>query len=206
MHDKQSRAKKICEAYAEFGCQLDDLSAVTLGQVAQRHKQTGFNDVGYDIWPTNYMRWLEQLYADTTSQGLFRIGGKITADSSVYSRFGRGLRHDKQKTGMYFALHKNFFKINTFAGVSMRIVWYDCAVGSWQLEYTNRVGSLNTAWNQRMSGDRTWKEAMFSISDAAMNRTHAKGSDFAIVSKDSTDAVFHMIEVSRLSYDAVHFI
>jgi len=195
--DKQARAKKICAAHAQYGCQLDDISAVDMGQVAARHKQTGYNDVGYDIWPTNYMRWLEQIDADKTSAGLFRIGGKITAKSSPYSRFARGLHHKDQKSGLYFALHQNFFKVNPVSSVAVRVVWYDSSAGSWQLTYTTESGSTSTAWDQKMEGDKQWKEAKFKISDAAMKRSHIGGSDFAIVSKDSTDAVFHMIEITR---------
>ncbi len=53
-----------------------------------------------------------------------------------------------------------------------------------------------------MKGDKKWKEAVFKISDAAMKRSHERCSDFAIVSKDSTDAVFHMIEITRVSSEA----
>jgi len=100
---------------------------------------------------------------------------------------------------MYFALHQSFFKVTPVSSVAIRVVWYDSMAGSWQLEYTTTAGSTSTAWDQKMQGDKQWKEATFKIDNAAMTRSHEHGSDFAIVSKDGTDAVFHMIEVTRES-------
>jgi len=196
--DDVARAKKICSAHAEFGCRLDDTSdALTKGQVLQRHTQKGYNDVGFDIWPTNYQRWLEQIDADVTSQGIFRVGGTLNAHSSPYSRFARTLLHHQNKTGMFFKLHEDFARLNPIRSLRFRVVWYDSAVGSWQLKYKSTSGSESIGHSQSMVGGKKWNEALFTLPDAAMDRSYDRGSDFKIVSKDSTDAVFHMIEIAR---------
>jgi hypothetical protein len=193
-----SRVSAICAAYGEYGCKVDDTTAVFLGQVYQRQYQAGFNDVGYDIWRTNYGRWLEQVDADETSQGLFRIGGELTTTSSKYARFARGLVHARNKTGMYFRLAEGFFSAIPVGPLNLRVVWYDGTRGTWQLEYRAAGGAVKVAWRQACAGDGQWKEASFQISDGAMDHGHTRGSDFAIVSMDRTDAIFHMLEVDRV--------
>lgn len=198
-----ARAKKICSEYADAGCRIDDDGpSLTKGQVTQRHEQTGYNDAGCDIWRQNYMRWLVQIDADDTSRGLFRIGADgpgslIDANTSPYSRFARGLHHSTNKTAMYFALHPDFGRVNPIKSLSFRVVWYDNKPGSWQLSYKTVSGSESIAIDQQMSGSNKWNEQIVTISNAAMDRTYDRNSDFKITSNDSTDAVFHMIEITR---------
>jgi len=194
-----ARAVAVCKAHSHYGCSVDDPEATNAGQVAQRKTQKGYNDAGCDIWPDNYGRWITQVDADTTSAGLFRIGGKITMETSPYARFARGLRHKENKMGMYFQMHENFFKLTPVGnGLRVRVIWYDNAAGSWQLTYTTASGSESTAIDQKMTGSKQWKTTEWTaLANAGMKRAGTKGSDFAITSKDSTDAIFHMIEVSR---------
>ena len=65
------RAQRICELRNNTGCRLDDLEHVTTSQVGQRRSQTGYNDVGYDIWRTNYNRWIYQILEDETTEVYF---------------------------------------------------------------------------------------------------------------------------------------
>merc|ERR1712070_367437 len=98
---------------------------------------------------------------------------------------------------MYFRMNSRFFSVTPVGTLDCRVIWYDSAKGSWQFEYKSSTGQTKTAWSQRMKGDGRWKNASFTIADATMDRSHVRGSDFSIVSKDSTDAVFHMIEIAR---------
>jgi len=158
LDDPVSRAKAICKAHAKYGCELGDPSenALTKGQVWQRHNQKAWNDVGKDIWDTNYMRWLEQIDADTTSAGLFRIGGKLTKSSSKYARFARGLRHGENKTGMYFRLHQNFFKVTPAKTLAFSIIWYDIHAESWQVNIplvkANQPLLMTKKWRETATG------------------------------------------------------
>ena len=84
------RMLKICESFAKYGASADDPDA--LNERASSGK-AGFNDVGWDLWPDNYARFLYQIDADATSVPLWRVGGPITPTSSIYSRFARGIEH-----------------------------------------------------------------------------------------------------------------
>jgi len=55
-HKNTERMEKIVATYAKYGAAVDDKNGLTLGQVRQRDTQTGLNDVGWDIWPDNYVR------------------------------------------------------------------------------------------------------------------------------------------------------
>lgn len=191
------RITKICQEYQAFGCQNDDKKAALQGQVYQRDKQTGFNDVGYDIWPTNYGRWIEQIDADTTSQGLFRIGGgTITASTSKYARFARGLIHRAGKTGMYFKFSSGFFHQVPPGKINMHMTWYDNAAGSFQVRY-KRGKELVTALNQACTGNKTWNTNTAFQIDTLIPGGSELGSDFFITSSTSTDVVVHLIEAAR---------
>jgi hypothetical protein len=71
------RMLKICQQFAKYGARVDDAKASTRGQVEQRRSQRGFNDVGWDIWPDNYSRFLAQIDADATPVPLWRVGGRL---------------------------------------------------------------------------------------------------------------------------------
>lgn len=190
------RIAKICQAYAAAGCRIDDEKAALQGQVYQRDSQVGYNDVGYDIWPTNYGRWIEQIDADVTSQGLFRIGGAITATSSKYARFARGLNHSAQKTGMYFKFSDGFFPILP-GQISMHMIWYDNAPGSFQVRFVNQQLKSQTAVEQVCLGDKQWKEVSFQINKLGV-RLSDRGSDFFLTSSNLTDVIVHMFEAARV--------
>jgi len=193
----EERITKICQEYGAFGCRNDDKMAALQGQVYQRDKQTGFNDVGYDIWPTNYGRWIEQIDADITSQGLFRIGGgTITATTPKYARFARGLIHSAGKSGMYFKFSDGFFHEVPPGMINMNMIWYDNAAGSFQVWY-KKGNAMVTALNRTCLGDKTWKLNEIFQLDSLIPGGSERGSDFFITSSSSTDVIFHLIEAAR---------
>ncbi len=137
----------ICAEYSKYGARVDDKAALAMGQVQQRGDQSGFNDVGCDIWPDNYSRLLDQIDADATSIPLWRVGGSITPTSSIYSRFARGFEHASGKDAMYFKLHEGFSRGNEPKVMTVSIVWYDGTERStWKLDYdagNADIGSYN---------------------------------------------------------------
>lgn len=111
---------------------MGDYQAAIVGQVYQRAFQTDYNDAGYDIWRGNYQRWLEQVDADITSQGIFRVGGPINKTTEKYARFARALNHtNPNKTEMFFRFQNGFFSKNKPSIINFHIIWYDGAKGSW---------------------------------------------------------------------------
>jgi Beta-galactosidase len=197
-HDNIDRAVKICNVYVKYGAAIDDKSALPLGQVQQRPKQTGNNDVGWDIWRDNYSRFLYQIDADATSIPLWRIGGPITKTSSIYSRFARGFEHASGKDAMYFKLHDGFSQGNGPKVMTITVVWYDAVAGSnWKLDYDAGKPAMKTALSVTGKGDKQWHHEVVTLNDAVFNQGGTRGADLALVNTDDKDDIFSLIEVHR---------
>ena len=69
------------------------------------------NDIGVNILPDNYYRYLIQYSPNTTSRGYWRVG----PGDQPYGRFARGFESKENKTEMFFALDKRFFGGNSGA-------------------------------------------------------------------------------------------
>ncbi len=192
------RMLKICAAYSKYGAAVDDEDALLLGQVRQRDTQRGLNDVGWDIWPDNYGRFLYQIDADGTSIPLYRVGGPITKTSSIYSRFARGFEHASGKDAMYFKLHEGFSQGNEPKVMTITVVWYDGVEGStWKLDYDAGKGGVKTALTVTGKGDKQWHHETVTVEDAVLRQGGIKGADFALVNTDDKDDIFSLIEVHR---------
>jgi hypothetical protein len=199
----EGRMLKICAAYAKYGAAVDDEDALLLGQVRQRDTQTGFNDVGWDIWPDNYGRFLYQIDADATSVPLWRVGGPITPTSSIYSRFARGFEHASGKDTMLFKLHEGFSEGNEPKVMTMTVVWYDKTAGStWKLDYDAGKEGMKAALNVTGKGDKQWHHERVTVEDAVLRQGGTKGADFAVVNTDDKDDIFSLIEVHRGKLEA----
>ena len=197
-HKNTERMEKIVAPYAKYGAAVDDKNGLTLGQVRQRDTQTGLNDVGWDIWPDNYGRFLYQIDADATSIPLWRVGGPITNKSPIYARFARGFEHATGKNALYFKLHDGFSQGAAPKVMTMTVVWYDAKAGStWKLDYDAGKSSMKTALTVTGKGDKQWHHETVTVTDAVLRQGGAKGSDFALVNTDAADDIFSLIEVQR---------
>jgi len=196
--DNVVRMEKICASYSKYGAANDDKKALTFGQVQQRGDQTGFNDVGWEIWPDNYSRFLYQIAPDETSIPLWRIGGRITDTSSIYSRFARGFEHSTGKDALYFKLHEGFSQDAKPKVMSITVVWYDSIAGStWKLDYDAGNANMKTAITVIGKGDKKWHHEAVTLNDAVFRCGGTKGSDLALVNTDDKDDIFSLIEVHR---------
>jgi hypothetical protein len=192
------RMLKICAAFSKYGASADDKDALLMNQVRQRDSQKGFNDVGWQIWPDNYSRFLYQIDADETSIPLWRVGGPITKSSSIYSRFARGFEHASGKDAMYFKLHDRFSKDNQPKVMTIHVVWYDGQQGStWRLDYDAGTPTMKTALSISGTGDQKWHDETVTLNDAVLHHGGTKGSDLALVNTDDKDDVFSILEVHR---------
>ena len=192
------RMLKICAEFAKYGAAVDDENALKMGQVAQRGDQSGFNDVGWLIWPDNYSRLLEQIDADATSIPLWRVGGPITPTSSIYSRFARGFEHASGKDAMYFQLHEGFSQDAKPKVMTITVVWYDGEAGStWKLDYDAGGSAMKTAVTVTGTGDKQWHHEVVTLKDAVFRHGGTKGSDLALVNADDKDDIFSLVEVHR---------
>lgn len=201
------RMLKICDAYSKYGAAVDDKNALQLGQVRQRDTQTGFNDVGWDIWPDNYGRFLDQIDADDTSVPMWRVGGPITKTSSIYSRFARSFEHASGKDIMAFKLHKGFSQDAQPKVMTITVVWYDAQEGStWKLDYDAGQSTMKTALSVTGKGDHQWHHEVVTLTDAVFNHAGIKGADIALVNTDTKDDIFSLIEVHRGKLEAPVFL
>ena len=197
-HKNIERMEKIVADYAQYGAAIEDKEALKLGQVGQRGNQAGFNDVGWQIWPDNYGRFLYQIDADETSIPLWRVGGPITPTSSIYSRFARGFEHASGKDAMYFKLHDGFSQDAKPKVMSITVVWYDGQEGStWRLDYDAGTPTMKTALSVTGKGDKQWHHEAVTLPDAIFNQGGIKGCDLALVNTDDKDDIFSLIEVHR---------
>ena len=197
-HGNVERMEKICATYAKYGAANDDKKSLKLGQVGQRGDQSGFNDVGWQIWPDNYSRLLYQIDPDKTSIPLWRVGGPITPTSSIYSRFARGFEHSSGKNALYFKLHEGFSQDANPKVMSITVVWYDAQAGStWKLDYDAGNSTMKTALTVTGKGDKQWHHQVVTLRDAVLRHGGIKGSDLALVNTDAKDDIFSLIEVHR---------
>lgn len=192
------RMLKICAEYAAHGAAVDDRNGLLLDQVRQRDTQTGFNDVGWNIWPDNYSRFLYQIDADETSVPKWRVGGSLGKSSSIYARFARSFEHASGKDGLYFRLHDGFSAGRQPKTISVHVLWYDQHAGStWKLAYDAGEAELRTALSVTGTGDRRWKSEIVTLRDAVLARGGPRGSDLALLNTDGQDDIFSLIELHR---------
>lgn len=184
----------ICKAYESRGARIDDMDAVFAGQVNQRERQSGYNDVGWEIAEGNYERFLTQIDPDETSIGLFRVRGTIDRTSSKYDRFARSFESSSGKNTMYFKFNDEMFLKDEPESITFKIIWLDKHKGStWALKY-NAGNKLKTAMEVKGTGDDRWKSEVVTISDIDLDHSGALGSDFILVNTDRIDDIFHGIE------------
>ena len=190
------RYSNICKAYASRGARIDDLESACIGQVNQREKQTGYNDVGWDIEDGNYERFLTQIKPNETSIGLFRVRGTIDEKSSKYDRFARSFENASGKKTMYFKFDDEMFVDSKPASLTFNITWLDKIAGStWSLNYNKGGKKMKSALKVKGKGDNKWKTETITITDAIVNRSGKFGSDFMLVNTDKKDDIFNGIEV-----------
>jgi hypothetical protein len=166
-------------------------------------RQTGLNDVGWDIWPDNYGRFLYQIDAEATSIPLWRVGGPITKTTPIYSRFARGFEHASGKDAMYFKLHEGFAQGDEPKTMTVAVVWYDGTDGSsWKLDYDAGQAAMKTALTVTGKGDEQWHHEVVTLNDAVFRHGGTKGSDLALVNTDAKDDIFSLMEVHRGKLEA----
>jgi hypothetical protein len=199
--DNIERYVAICNEYKEFGAQMDDIEAVTYGQVKQRAEQKGFNDSGWGIPTGNYERFITQIDPDKTDQAYWCIGGAITTTTHMYSRFARGFDNKKNKDAIYLNVDDRFYSLKnggTPEPLSVKIIYYDKGNGSFSLMY-DAVGNSNKNAIQITKEDSgQWKEKTITINDAAFNNRGINSSDISLINTDQEDDIFHMIEIRKI--------
>ena len=181
--------------YSNRGARVDDQLAVVQGQVYQRNSQNFYNDAGWEICEGNIERFFTQIKPDSTSIGLFRVRGAITATSSKYDRFARSFEHTTGKDTMFFKFDKEVFATAKAKSLQFKIIWLDKTLGStWSFRYKSQLGTKDAIQVTGL-GDNSWKEVTFTLNDAIVDGNGRYGSDCMLVNTDNTDDIFNSIEV-----------
>jgi len=182
---------KIAAAFKQYGAYQDDPEKA-IGGVMRNRQCDDYNDVGWDVLPGNYGRFLTQIDPEATSIGWWHKGPK----ASIYSRFARGFDVAAGKSAMYFRLADGFCSADMPSKLLLRIVYLDEGTSSWTLSY-DATNGMQQAMSVTNSDSGEWRKETVVVPDAAMRQRGPQGADLVLASRDG-DTVFHLIEVKKL--------
>jgi len=188
-----ARCLNIARAFERYGARQGDPEKAMYVVMGNRDAKA-MNDVGWEIWPGNYERYLKQYDPNGTSQGWWRVGPK----DQPYGRFARGFDVAAGKTAMYFDLHDEFFSRMPNHGVRIRVVYLDRGAGSWALRYDAVDAPAKAALQVKNTNTGRWKEAVATLRDGRFANRCPHHTDLMLVHTGGDDTIFHMVEVMRL--------
>lgn len=214
------RGKAIAKAYAELGARppawekvvhkktgkIIDWHYLMSGQVDQRHYATNMQDVGKNIWRSNFNRYIEEIDFLNNSYPLWRVGKEpgslFTSQDSKYCRYGRGINSNKHS--IYLKFSKDFFTTvlhgeqcnNAEYKVILEVRYFDNEEGKWELGYDSTAG--DKYWTCTKKGSGEYRVETITITDGYFGKRGPKGSDFWLSdAKDSDEDIFSSIEIRR---------
>ena len=158
-------------------------------------KRQDYNDVGWGIHDGNYQRFITQIDPESTSNGWWH---KDPANS-VYSRFARSIKTDNTDKAMFFDINDDFFHQGD--KVELRIVWLDEKEASWEILYDAKGEKEKSALKVQNKNSGIWMEKTIVIDDAKFENGLLRNADIIIKSHSDEDAVFHMLEITKINFD-----
>jgi hypothetical protein len=172
------RYLRIAKAYSAYGARMDDPEKAIGGGMLNR-KSKGPNDVGWDMLPGTYSRFLSQIDPGSGDVGRWNI------DESIYGRFGRAFEQQSGKKQMRFQLDSGF----AAKEVKVSVTYLDQGTGSWSIGLPGKEGATRIQ-NTNSSEWRTKVVSLSGVTELVLN--HESG--------DNT--LFHLIEVERAAPQA----
>lgn len=159
----------------------------------EREANMVINDIGVNLIPDNYYRFLTQYSPNTTSRGWWRVG---PADQP-YGRFARSFDAQHGMTEMFFALDKNFFTSNSSAQkVAVRIIYLDQGTGSWSLNYFDGKNKKE-AYKITCANTGKWITKTVVLDDAYFSQKLEHATDVSIKYISGDNSIFNSIEILR---------
>ncbi len=150
-------------------------------------------DMGLNLLPDNYTRFLTQYSPNTTSRGRWRIG----PIDQPYGRYARAFDHTGGMTEMFFSLDKDFFKKNNEPHkLQVKVVYFDKGKGEWSLNYYNGKSKVQK-YKVRCTNTNRWIVKTIELTDAYTNKKLAHNTDFSLKYLSGNDTIFSMVEVIR---------
>lgn len=192
-----SRYQAIAREYAPFGALLQDPAAATLKELDNLAAR-GVNDVGWDLLPGNYERYLFQIRANETSAGYWNV--QSADPNTMYGRFGRGFDIKNKKTALYFNLDDKFLNNQPLNGkypVVIEVTYLDKGSGSFQVFYDSKKNANTATPKINLTNTNKWKKATIRLNDAYFGNRGLNKSDFSVRSSSNDDIIFSIVELSR---------
>ena len=193
----QSRYQNIVSKYTAFGAKLDDVRAATLKEQDNLDAK-GLNDVGWNVFPGNYDRYLHQLTPNTTSVGYWNV---ISSNpSSMYGRFARGFDIPTNKKALNFDVDDAFLgnaPLNGKYTATIDVTYLDAGTAAWQLFYDSKNNTDQASAKITCTNTNLWKKATFTLTDAYFGNRGPSASDFSIRSSNDQKVIFSIVELSR---------
>ncbi|HRH47805.1 MAG TPA: T9SS type A sorting domain-containing protein [Panacibacter sp.] len=189
----------IANKYLLYGAKLEDVNTATMLET-DNLDATGTNDVGWNIFPGNYERWINQIDANTTSAGYWNVAA-IAEPNSMHGRFARGFDLTNGKNALYFDVASAFLRYAPLNGaypVTIDITYLDNGTGSFRLYYDSKTGGTDKSSTQvTCTNTGKWKKLSVTLNDAYFGNRATRASDFYIKSTNSQNVIFSLVELSR---------
>ncbi len=183
------RCKRIARSFAKNGAtQLDAASGQ--GDSFNQVSAEDINDVGWNIFPGNYEKFVYQYNPNTTSVGYWQQGDT----TQPYGRFARGFEHATSKDTMFFNVDDQF-TIN--GNVSIRVVYLDKGNSGFKVMYANTNNELVTANSYTTQNTNKWMDEIITLNNAVFNNRCPNNTDIMLINTGTGDTIFHMIEISK---------
>jgi len=208
-----ARYLAIQKDFARYGALQQDPEKA-LGAGMRNRQADGHNDVGWNILPGNFERFLTQLRPEETSIALWHVAPAKSANTakSPYGLFARRFDAASGRVAMTFRLADKFFATPAakVAGASssqaptreqdapatLRIVYLDQGAGSWELVYATAAGE-KVARRVTNTDTGEWRDLTLTLDDAVWNHRLPGGGDLALRHVSGEDTIFHMLELGR---------
>lgn len=193
------RYQNIVNKFTAYGALLEDVKSATLGEL-DNTQANGTNDVGWNLLPDNYDRYLHQLTPNATSTGYWNV--QSADPNSMYGKFARSFDIANNKKALYFDVDNAFLlntPLNGQYSITISVTYLDGPGGSWQLFYDSKTVADKASISITCNNTNTWKKAVVTLTDAYFGNRGPSTSDFSIRSTNTKNVMFSVVELSRPS-------
>jgi hypothetical protein len=192
-----TRMLSVLAPFTAYGAKQADPAAAVLDEHSIL-SAGGINDVGWDLFPGNYEKFLHQINANVTSAGYWNV--QSSDPNTMYGRFARGFDLANGKNGLYFTVDSEFLNnapLNGQYPVIIEITYLDKGKGQFRLLY-DAIGKANKAAKTvSCTNSGSWKKISVLLNDAYFGKRASKGSDFFIKNTGTENVIFSVVELTR---------
>lgn len=190
----KGRVLKIESEFKKYGAKVGDLYAATALKVQTYLLEAkAMNDVGFGLIARNYSRFINQIDANNTSVGLWRVG----PTNQPYGRYARSFENESKRNRMCFDLDDHFLSKKQKGSINIKLIYLDEGIGKFSFRYDGVSNPDKTGITITKTNSGKWVKKTITIKDGAFANRGPKNSDFSLVNEDKEDDIFHMIEITK---------